>query len=63
MMGGMGKGIADIPAERVAEFEAASRRPLAQRWRLSLVPGQKVGVQPKITLRPKYAIRVVPELR
>jgi cytochrome P450 len=36
---------------------------LAQRWRLRLVPGQKIGVQPKITLRPKYAIRVVPELR
>jgi cytochrome P450 len=36
---------------------------LAQRWRLKLVPGQMVDVQPKITLRPKYAIRVVPELR
>jgi cytochrome P450 len=36
---------------------------LAQRWRLRLVPDQKVGVQPKITLRPKYPIRVVPELR
>jgi cytochrome P450 len=36
---------------------------LAQRWRLKLVPGQMVDVQPKITLRPKYAIRVVPKLR
>jgi len=36
---------------------------LAQRWRLRLVPDQKIGVQPKITLRPKYPIRVVPELR
>jgi cytochrome P450 len=36
---------------------------LAQRWRLRLVPDQKIDVQPKITLRPKYAIRMVPELR
>ncbi|MBB6142831.1 cytochrome P450 [Silvibacterium bohemicum] len=36
---------------------------LAQRWRLRLVPGQKLEVQPKITLRPKYGVRVVPEAR
>jgi len=36
---------------------------LAQRWRLRLIPDQKIDVQPKITLRPKYAIRMVPELR
>jgi cytochrome P450 len=36
---------------------------LAQRWRLKLVPGQRIEVQPKITLRPKYGIRMVPELR
>jgi cytochrome P450 len=36
---------------------------LAQRWRLRLVPGQKIDVQPKITLRPKYAIRMAPEER
>jgi len=36
---------------------------LAQRWRLRLVPGQRLEVQPKITLRPKYGIRMVPELR
>ena len=36
---------------------------IAQRWRLRLVPGQRVDVQPKITLRPKYPIRVVPERR
>ncbi len=36
---------------------------LAQRWRLKLVPDQKIDVQPKITLRPKYAIRMVPEER
>jgi cytochrome P450 len=36
---------------------------IAQQWRLRLVPGQKIEVQPKITLRPKYAIRMVPERR
>ena len=36
---------------------------IAQRWRLRLVPGQRVAVQPKITLRSKYPIRLIPELR
>ena len=36
---------------------------LGQQWKLNLVPGQAVDVQPKITLRPKYPIRVVPVLR
>jgi cytochrome P450 len=36
---------------------------IAQKWRLRLVPGQLVDVQPKITLRPKYPIRVVVEAR
>ena len=27
----------DIPAERLAEFEAASRRPLAQRWKYAFI--------------------------
>ena len=36
---------------------------LGQKWKLNLVPGQLVDVQPKITLRPKYPIRVVPVLR
>ncbi len=36
---------------------------LAQKWRLRLVPGQIVAVQPKITLRSKYPIRLIPELR
>jgi cytochrome P450 len=36
---------------------------LAQKWRLRLVAGQRIEVQPKITLRPKYGIRMVPELR
>jgi len=33
---------------------------IAQRWRLPLVPGQSIGLQPKITLRPDRAIRVIP---
>lgn len=36
---------------------------IAQKWRLKLVPGQLIDVQPKITLRPKDAIRMIPELR
>ncbi len=36
---------------------------IAQRWRLRLIPGQKLEVQPKITLRPKYGIRMLPKLR
>lgn len=36
---------------------------LAQKWRLRFVPGQVVEVQPKITLRPKYPMMFVPELR
>jgi cytochrome P450 len=36
---------------------------IAQEWRLRLIPGQSVDVQPKITLRPKYPIMVVPEPR
>jgi len=36
---------------------------LAQRWRLKLIPDQKIDVQPKITLRPKYGIHMVPEMR
>jgi cytochrome P450 len=36
---------------------------MAQRWRLALVPGQTVEPQPKITLRPRNGIRVVPVKR
>jgi cytochrome P450 len=31
---------------------------IAQQWRLELLPGQQIDVQPKITLRPKYPIRM-----
>jgi cytochrome P450 len=36
---------------------------LAQRWRPRLVPGHPVELQPLITLRPKYGIRMVLEPR
>jgi cytochrome P450 len=32
---------------------------LAQRWRLSLLPGQKIEPRPMITLRPKRPIRMI----
>ena len=31
---------------------------IAQRWRLELVPEQKIGLNPMITLRPKYGMRM-----
>ena len=38
MMGRMDDRVtAHIPADRLAEFEAASRRPLAQRWRYAFI--------------------------
>ena len=36
---------------------------LAQRWRLRVVDGQTIDVQPKITLRPKFGIQAIPEHR
>lgn len=36
---------------------------LAQKWRLRLIEGQSITMQPKITLRPSPEIRMVPELR
>jgi cytochrome P450 len=36
---------------------------IAQRWRLSLVPGHRVTPQPVITLRPKYGLRMTIEPR
>jgi cytochrome P450 len=59
-----GGGNRQCIAESFAWMEAIlSLVTLAQRWRLKLVPGQRIEVQPKITLRPKYGIRMVPELR
>lgn len=34
-------GIDDIPSDILAEFEAASRRPLAQRWRYAFLKTYK----------------------
>jgi cytochrome P450 len=34
---------------------------MAQRFRLRLVPGQRVELEPLVTLRPRYGLRVVPE--
>jgi cytochrome P450 len=36
---------------------------LAQHWRLNAVEDQQIAVQPKITLRPKFGIQTVPQLR
>lgn len=33
---------------------------LAQQWRLALIPAQTIELQPKITLRPRSGIRVMP---
>jgi hypothetical protein len=38
----MDDGVRHISAERLAEFEAASRRPLAQRWKLRVYPDKPV---------------------
>ena len=31
---------------------------IAKRWKLSLVPNQKIGLQPMITLRPKFGMKM-----
>ncbi len=36
---------------------------IAQQWRFRMLPGQKVDVQPKITLRPKYPMLMIAERR
>jgi cytochrome P450 len=36
---------------------------IAQRWNLRLLPGQRIEVQPKITLRPRFPIRVQAQVR
>jgi cytochrome P450 len=36
---------------------------IAQQWRLSLLPNQRIDVQPKITLRPKYPVQMRVECR
>ena len=36
---------------------------LGQQWRMRLDPGQRIGIQPQITLRPKYGMRMKLERR
>lgn len=36
---------------------------LARKWKLSLIPEQKIGLQPLITLRPKYGMKMRLEAR
>lgn len=36
---------------------------IARKWRLKLVPEQRIGLQPLITLRPKYGMRMELEAR
>lgn len=36
---------------------------LAQRWKMRLVPGHRVKLQPSITLRPKYGMQMIIERR
>jgi cytochrome P450 len=36
---------------------------IAQQWRMRLLPGQVVDIQPLITLRPKYGMRMTLERR
>lgn len=36
---------------------------IAQKWCLQFVPGQRVALQPKITLRPKYPLRMTVQQR
>jgi len=59
-----GGGSRQCIGESFAWMEAIlSLTTIAQRWRLRLLPDQKIEVQPKITLRPRYGIRMEPELR
>jgi cytochrome P450 len=59
-----GAGSRQCIGESFAWMEATlALATLAQRWKLRLAPGQRLEVQPKITLRPKHGVRVVPELR
>ena len=36
---------------------------IAQRWSFELVADQAIALQPKITLRPKFGVQVIPKLR
>ena len=32
---------------------------IAAQWRLELLPGQSIGLQPKITFRPKNGVKAI----
>jgi cytochrome P450 len=54
-----GGGARQCIGESFAWMEATlALATIAQRWRLELIPGQTIVLQPKITLRPKNGIRV-----
>ncbi len=54
-----GGGARQCIGESFAWMEATlALATIAQRWRLELVPGQSIELQPKITLRPKNGIRM-----
>jgi len=36
---------------------------LGRKWKLSLAPGQKIGMQAMVTLRPKYGMKMKIEER
>ncbi len=36
---------------------------LARKWKLSLMPSQRIGLNPQITLRPKYGMRMIANAR
>jgi cytochrome P450 len=36
---------------------------IAQRWQMRLMPGHRVSLQPRITLRPKYGMVMIPARR
>ncbi len=54
-----GGGARQCIGESFAWMEAVlALATIAQRWHIELVPGQKIELQPKITLRPKNGIQV-----
>ena len=61
-------GLVEIPGSvsvkvRMRDEEMLLIATLAQQWRLRLVPSQPVALQPLVTLRPKYRMRMVVEQR
>lgn len=58
------KGVRSCIGEQFAWMEGVLLLAvLGRKWKLSLVPKQKIGVQPMITLRPKYGMKMRIEQR